>query len=163
MVSVKVITPEGVHKARMKAARVGDVLEAVRSKAPGLAALLLEGMTGRYYLVVKVNGADARFQRYLDTPVSPGDKVDILVNSRDRERILKELYLTFGRDTLGQPLLHEAGRMFGVVLNIRGASISSRRGFAHVEVEGPSDEISALMDWFVHNGVRVEEAGGKKI
>jgi molybdopterin converting factor small subunit len=154
---VSIKTEEGVRGSREKASCVGELLDVLRKKDKRLAAALVDGMAGRIFTVVKVNGKDVRFLRHLDTPLSEDDEVDIELCSRDRDGRVSELYLTFHRDALGQPLISTASRMFGLVINIRGASISTKRGFAHVQVEGPAEEIGALVEWLKAKGVEVEE------
>jgi molybdopterin converting factor small subunit len=162
VIKVTVKIDDGERKTEEKAARVGDLLDVLRKNDKRLTDLLVEGVAGRFFTVVKVNGQDARFLRNMDTPLKDGDCVEIIAMSRDRDRVLKEMYLTFTRDTLGQPILFNAGKMFGVVLNIKGASISTRRGFAHIEVEGPASEVVILIEWFKKNGVQLEEIPPKK-
>ena len=162
MIKVTVKTDDGERKTEEKAARVGELLDVLRKNDKHLNNLLVEGMAGRFFTVIRINGQDARFLRNMDSPLKDGDSVEIVSASRDHDRVLKEIYLTFTRDTLGQPILFNAGKIFGVVLNIKGASISTRRGFAHIEVEGPACEVAVLIEWFKKNGVQLEEMLPKK-
>lgn len=157
MVRVSIKTDRGIRWSCEKATRVADLLETLRKSERSIAEALVEGMAGRVFTVVRVNGRDVRFLKHLDTPLSEDDAVEVEVRSRDSERRVKELYLTFGRDALGQPLIFTASRMFGLVINIRGASISTKRGFAHIQVEGSAEEIAALVEWLKAKGVEVEE------
>ncbi|MBN1809184.1 MAG: MoaD/ThiS family protein [Planctomycetes bacterium] len=161
MVTVTLNGLGDVQKAEVDASRVAELLAVLRRENAEFREAQSQGADGSLITAVFINGEDVRFGRHLNTPLKDGDKVVIDVRHRDSDRVLKELYLTFMGDQLGQPLLYSVGKMFGVVVNIKGASITTRRGFAHIELEGPVSEVDTVIEWFRRNGVQIEDPAAR--
>ena len=65
-------------------------------------------------------------------------------------------YLTYGQDTIKEPLIYQLGKKFEVVTNIRAASVSDHIGIVALEMEGDSTEIDKAAEWIAGKGVKVE-------
>ncbi|GIW75625.1 MAG: molybdopterin synthase sulfur carrier subunit [Phycisphaerae bacterium] len=59
---------------------MGQLLEDLKSKAPGIETRLFKGQTGQLnrFVNIYVNQEDIRFLQNLDTPVKEGDEVSIV-------------------------------------------------------------------------------------
>jgi ABC-type methionine transport system ATPase subunit len=68
----------------------------------------------------------------------------------------QRVWLTFGTETIGQPLICQMGREFQVVFNIKNASVTPTVGIIALELEGERDEIKKAVRWLENRGVQVE-------
>ena len=68
----------------------------------------------------------------------------------------KRIYLTYPKEAIKEPLIYEAGKRFGVVTNIRQATISETIGLVALELDGTSEDIDKAIDYFTEKGVKVE-------
>lgn len=68
----------------------------------------------------------------------------------------KRIYLTYPREAIKEPLIYEAGKRFGVVTNIRQATISDTIGLVALELDGAPEDIDKAIDYFTEKGVKVE-------
>lgn len=59
---------------------LGQLLEDLKSKAPGIETRLFKGQTGQLnrFVNIYVNQEDIRFLQNLDTPIKEGDEVSIV-------------------------------------------------------------------------------------
>lgn len=55
-----------------------------------------------------------------------------------------------------RPVIHELGRNFSVVTNIRQASVTEEIGIVSIELEGGREEIKRAVAWLEELGVKVE-------
>ena len=67
------------------------------------------------------------------------------------------IHCTFPKDLIHEPLLYNLGRDFGVVPNIRGATISDDIGLVYLDLEGKEPEIEKAVEYLKSRGVAVEE------
>ena len=63
------------------------------------------------------------------------------------------LWLMFQPRLVTQPVVHELGKKFDVVTNIRQASVNEEIGLVSIELEGERSEIARAITW-------LEETGG---
>jgi L-aspartate semialdehyde sulfurtransferase ferredoxin len=68
----------------------------------------------------------------------------------------RRLWLTYPPQKIQDPLIWQLGHKFGVVTNIRQASVSDQVGIVCLEVEGPGKEIASAIVWLEKRGVTVE-------
>ena len=68
--------------------------------------------------------------------------------------------LTFGRDLVKEPVIHELGRRFEIVTNIRRADVDREEGWVLLELTGEPDELERGMAYLTERGVRVDPAEG---
>ncbi len=71
------------------------------------------------------------------------------------------MQLTFGRDLVTRPVIHELGQRFAVVTNIRRASVTREEGWAVMEIEGELEDIDRGLAWVEACGVRVDPVEGE--
>ena len=85
--SVKVKMPSllqklvgGAKEVESSGATIGQVVDKLESRHPGIKARLLEEDTGNLqpFVTIYLNDEDVRFLKELDTPVADGDTVLIL-------------------------------------------------------------------------------------
>ena len=55
-----------------------------------------------------------------------------------------------------RPVLHELGRNFDLVTNVRQASVTDEIGIVSVELEGERAEIKRAIAWLEELGIKVE-------
>jgi hypothetical protein len=67
------------------------------------------------------------------------------------------VYCTFPKALIHEPLLYNLGRDFGVVPNIRGATISDDLGLVYLDLEGQEAEIDKALIYLKERGVAVED------
>jgi L-aspartate semialdehyde sulfurtransferase ferredoxin len=71
---------------------------------------------------------------------------------------LHKYFCTFPQELISEPIIsHTLGDKFGVVPNIRAASISDTMALVAVEIDGDETSIAAAVNYLKMRGVRVEE------
>lgn len=68
----------------------------------------------------------------------------------------REIYCTFPKDQIREPILYNLGQHFQVIPNIRGASINDDIGLVFLELEGQEREIERAMEFLRERKVQVE-------
>ena len=68
--------------------------------------------------------------------------------------------LTFGRDLVKEPVIHELGRRFEIVTNIRRADVTRDEGWVLLEMTGEPEELGRGIEYLQSRGVRVDPAEG---
>ena len=70
----------------------------------------------------------------------------------------RKFFCTFPQELISEPIVsHTLGDKFGVVPNIRAASITDTMALVAVEIEGTPPQIEASVAYLRQRGVRVEE------
>lgn len=70
----------------------------------------------------------------------------------------RKFFCTFPQDLISEPLIsHTLGDKFGVVPNIRAASITDTMALVAVEIEGTEEQIQQSVSYLKERGVQVEE------
>ena len=73
---------------------------------------------------------------------------------------LRKYFCTFPQELISEPIIsHTLGEKFGVVPNIRAASITDEMALVAVEIEGEEDALKKSADYLRERGVKVEELG----
>ena len=67
---------------------------------------------------------------------------------------------TFPQELIKEPIIHELGRDFNLITNIRRADVTEDRGWVILELEGDLDEIERGVQWVASKGVRVDPVQG---
>ena len=71
---------------------------------------------------------------------------------------LRKFFCTFPQNLIQEPIIsHTLGNEFGVVPNIRAASITDQLALVAVEIEGEDAAIEKSVDYLRERGVTVEE------
>lgn len=71
---------------------------------------------------------------------------------------LHKYFCTFPQELISEPIIsHTLGDKFGVVPNIRAASITDSMALVAVEIEGDESAIQSAVGYLKQRGVRVEE------
>ncbi len=68
----------------------------------------------------------------------------------------KRLFCTIPPDLIKEPLLFTMRKEFGVVPNIRGASVTDTVAILSLELEGGDDQVEAAVAYLRDQGVQVE-------
>ncbi len=55
-----------------------------------------------------------------------------------------------------RPVLHEMGKTFDVVTNVRQASVTKEIGIVSIEIQGAREEIKKAVAWLEELGIKVE-------
>ncbi|HJM56203.1 MAG TPA: NIL domain-containing protein [Planctomycetota bacterium] len=70
----------------------------------------------------------------------------------------RKFFCTFPQERISEPIIsHTLGEKFGVVPNIRAASIDDAVALVAVEIEGDPEQIEKAVAYLVEKGVKVEE------
>ena len=70
----------------------------------------------------------------------------------------RKFFCTFPQELISEPIVsHTLGDKFGVVPNIRAASITETMALVAVEIAGAPEQIEASVAYLRERGVRVEE------
>ena len=70
----------------------------------------------------------------------------------------RKFFCTFPQELISEPIIsHTLGDKFGVVPNIRAASITDTMALVAVEIEGSEERIAASVAYLKERGVKVEE------
>jgi len=71
---------------------------------------------------------------------------------------LRKFFCTFPQNLIQEPIIsHTLGNEYGVVPNIRAASITDQLALVAVEIDGNDDDIERAVDYLRERGVAVEE------
>ena len=71
---------------------------------------------------------------------------------------LYKYFCTFPQEIISEPIIsHNLNVMFGVIPNIRAASITDTMAMVSVEIEGEEDKIEQSVTYLRKRGVKVEE------
>jgi hypothetical protein len=71
---------------------------------------------------------------------------------------LFKYFCTFPQDLISEPIIsHTLGERFGVVPNIRAASITDTMALVAVEIEGDAAMIEKSVEYLRSRGVKVED------
>jgi ABC-type methionine transport system ATPase subunit len=74
--------------------------------------------------------------------------------------VLRKYFCTFPQNLIKEPIIsHTLNHEFGVVPNIRAASITEQLALVAVEIEGDQESIDKAVDYLRERGVKVEELG----
>jgi ABC-type methionine transport system ATPase subunit len=71
--------------------------------------------------------------------------------------------LTFARELVTEPVIHEVGKRFEVVTNIRRADVTHDAGWVVLELTGEDAELERAVDFLTSRGVRVDPAEGDMV
>lgn len=72
------------------------------------------------------------------------------------EKHHERYYLSYPRALIREPILYHLVKMFDLVFNIRGASVSEDMGLVAIEFEGSREQIERALAWLRQTGVTVE-------
>ena len=71
---------------------------------------------------------------------------------------LHKYFCTFPQELISEPIIsHTLGEKFGVVPNIRAASITDTMALVAVEIEGDEAAILSSVNYLTSRGVKIEE------
>ena len=71
---------------------------------------------------------------------------------------MRKFFCTFPQNLISEPIVsHTLGEKFGVIPNIRAASITDSVALVAVEIEGEEEAIELSVDYMRERGVQVEE------
>ena len=71
---------------------------------------------------------------------------------------LRKYFCTFPQELIKEPIIsHTLNAQFGVIPNIRAASITEQMAMVAVEIEGAPDKIDESIVYLRERGVQVEE------
>ena len=73
----------------------------------------------------------------------------------------RRVQLTFGRELVKEPVIHQLGHRFAVVTNIRRADVTGEVGWVVLEIEGELEDIDRGLAWVEERGVRVDPVEGE--
>lgn len=68
----------------------------------------------------------------------------------------KRIYLTYPKEMIKEPLIYQVNKKFGVITNIRQATVSDKIGLVALELDGNDQEIEKVIEYLVSKGVKVE-------
>ena len=70
----------------------------------------------------------------------------------------KKIFCTFPQELISEPIIsHTLGERFGVIPNIRAASITDKVALVAVEIDGGEDAIEQAIEYLRERGVQVED------
>jgi ABC-type methionine transport system ATPase subunit len=73
----------------------------------------------------------------------------------------RRVKLSFSPELVTEPVIHEMGRRFPVVTNIRRADVTRDEGWVVLEVDGELDDIDRALAYAGERGVRVDPVEGE--
>ncbi len=68
--------------------------------------------------------------------------------------------LTFPSEKVKRPYIHEIGKAFQVIYNIRRANVTAESGWVELELTGQPEEIERAVEALETRGVRVDPIEG---
>lgn len=67
---------------------------------------------------------------------------------------------TFNEEQIRDPIIHNLGQQFNLIINIRRADLSEDKGWIVLELEGDEDDIEQGIAWVTSKGVRIDPVDG---
>ena len=74
----------------------------------------------------------------------------------ENARVKRRFHLTFPEHLAGEPIMFTVGERFGLVPNLRRASIEEGSAWAILELEGDEEPIGSAVAWLTEQGVTVD-------
>ena len=72
------------------------------------------------------------------------------------DRVREQIYLTFPKDLIKEPVLSLLSKQFDIVFNIRGSTVTSEMGLVALEIDGQDGEVTKAIAWLRAKGIVVE-------
>jgi L-aspartate semialdehyde sulfurtransferase ferredoxin len=69
---------------------------------------------------------------------------------------VNRFHLTFPQHLIDEPLIHDLGREFDVVTNIRRANVEENVAWVIVELTGRDEDIARAIAWLAGRGVEID-------
>lgn len=66
------------------------------------------------------------------------------------------LWLMYPARLITRPVLHELGKNFDLVTNVRQASVTEEIGLVSIELDGEREEVKKAITWLEELGIKVE-------
>jgi len=70
--------------------------------------------------------------------------------------VKRKVFLTFPQRLVKEPIVYNLGRIFPVVTNIRGASVTDEMALVALLLEGEEAEVRKAIAYLTEKGVKVE-------
>ena len=71
----------------------------------------------------------------------------------------RRVMITLPGELHSEPIIHNIGQQFNLIINIHQADLTEERGWVILELEGEDKDIEAGITWAISKGVRVEAVG----
>ncbi|MCC7377206.1 MAG: NIL domain-containing protein [Verrucomicrobiales bacterium] len=68
----------------------------------------------------------------------------------------RRFWLTYPPKLITRPIIWEMSRKFGIIFNVRQASVTEDIGILCLELEGVNTDLRAAVTWLEKQGVKVE-------
>ncbi|MBL9136420.1 MAG: NIL domain-containing protein [Verrucomicrobiales bacterium] len=72
------------------------------------------------------------------------------------EKQKRRFWLTYPPKLITRPIIWEMSQRYGIVFNVRQASVTEDIGILCLELEGTSPDLRAAITWLEKQGVKVE-------
>ncbi len=69
----------------------------------------------------------------------------------------RRIYCTIPQSLIKEPLLFTLGNRFGVIPNIRGASVTEEIAVLTLELEGEEESVGKAVEYLAEAGVKIED------
>src|SRR5438876_6005648 len=152
----------GAETIETEGASVGEVLNALKSKAVGIETRLFKGPNQlNRFVNVYLNDEDIRFLKNLETPVKEGDEISIIpaiAGGMAKAEFSRRCWFTFPtKKQVEQPIIWQMSRKFpDVVFDIRQASVHNAIGIMAVLLTGEEKDVQSAIEFVRSKGVTVE-------
>jgi ABC-type methionine transport system ATPase subunit len=70
--------------------------------------------------------------------------------------IREQIYLTFPKKLINQPVLSLLAKQFDVVFNIRSSTVTANMALVAIDLVGKAPEVAKAMRWLKTKGVDIE-------
>lgn len=70
--------------------------------------------------------------------------------------VKRKVFLTFPQALIKEPVIYNLGRVFPVVTNIRGASVTDEIALVALHMEGEEARVDEAIRYLTEKGVKVE-------
>ena len=71
-------------------------------------------------------------------------------------RVEKKYFLTFPAKLVKEPIIYNIGKLYNIIVNIRGASVSDEIGLVAISLEGDEPEIEKAVQYMRDKEVIIE-------
>jgi ABC-type methionine transport system ATPase subunit len=72
----------------------------------------------------------------------------------------RRVHLTFPEKLVQEPIIHNLGRQFDVITNIRRANVEESFGWVILELDGPEPALAEALRYLADRGVKVDPIDG---
>lgn len=117
------------------------------------------------WIILKLEGEKAEIKKAIDYLKNQGVIVEeggeeILKKEKGKKISIVKIHLTFPDMETRKPVIHEIGKKYNIITNIRRADMSEKDGWMDLEISGEDSDIDKAIDYLKERDIKVNPIEG---